>query len=162
MFERLEDVAAARRACRDVMRVAEVVYVTTLDDGGTPITRAVFNLRRAAQFPDLVGIFEEFGDDPVVLIGTNTASEKLRHLARDPRLNLYYCVPGSFQGVMLGGSADLVSDPATRRRLWQDGWERYYPQGVDDPDYTVLRLRPTRIRGWLDGHPFDFAIEVGS
>ncbi|NLL41735.1 MAG: hypothetical protein GX251_00150 [Firmicutes bacterium] len=28
--------------------------------------------------------------------------------------------------------------------LWVDGCEKYYPKGVDDPDYTVMKFTATR------------------
>ncbi|KUK27322.1 MAG: Uncharacterized protein XD60_0564 [Acetothermia bacterium 64_32] len=37
---------------------------------------------------------------------------------------------------MLGGEVEIVADPGIRNALWNAGWERYYPAGPDDPDYT--------------------------
>ena len=39
---------------------------------------------------------------------------------------------------------EILRDRASRERLWVDGSERYYPQGVGDPDYTVLRFTAER------------------
>jgi general stress protein 26 len=38
------------------------------------------------------------------------------------------------------GEVEILQDQASRERLWRDGYERYYPLGVNDPDYTVLRF----------------------
>lgn len=35
---------------------------------------------------------------------------------------------------------EVVTDEATRKKLWYDGSERYYPLGINDPDYSVLRF----------------------
>ena len=36
---------------------------------------------------------------------------------------------------------EVLQDAESRQRLWRDGYERYYPGGVDDPDYTDLRFK---------------------
>jgi len=149
------DLTAIRQACVRVMRVSEAVYVTTLDAEGSPVTRAMFNLRREEQFPSVAPVFEAHDEDLLVLLSTNTSSEKVRHLARDSRVSLYYCIPRTFHGVMLGGRVMPVPDLALKRALWQPGWEIYFPTGVEDPDFTLLSLRPTRLRGWLADRSFD-------
>ena len=55
---------------------------------------------------------------------------------------------------MLSGNIEIVQEQDIRHALWEDGWERYYPQGMDDPDYTVLRLQPGYMAGWLQGTKF--------
>jgi general stress protein 26 len=154
-FSTLTQQDEIRRACLDVMAVSQAVYVSTLDEDGAPFTRAMFNLRRRSQFPRLVSLFESHDRSLLVYLATNTSSEKVRHLRRDPRIALYYCIPETFHGVMLGGSAVFETALEVRRSIWQKGWELYYPNGVDDPDFTVLSLVPNRVRGWLAGRSFD-------
>ena len=86
--------------------------------------------------------FREHDEDLLVYLATNTSSRKVRQMQQNPAVAVYYCDPGTFRGVQLSGAVEMVSDSALKRRLWQDGWETYFPTGVDDPDYTVLRLRP--------------------
>lgn len=47
---------------------------------------------------------------------------------------------------MLGGEIEIITDSETKKALWQDGWEIYYPQGVCDQDYVLLCLRPNLAR----------------
>lgn len=42
---------------------------------------------------------------------------------------------------MLGGTE-------FKKKLWVEGWEKYYPQGYTDPDFTLLRLKPTCLKAW--------------
>jgi general stress protein 26 len=153
--------AEIRRACLDVMAVSPAVVVTTIDDDGSPSTRAMFNLRRRSQFPKLVPLFEPHAASLLVYLATNTSSDKVRQLRRDPRVSLYYCIPETFHGVMLGGSVVFEEGREVRRSIWQKGWELYYPAGVDDPDFTVLSLVPRRLRGWLAGRAFDTRVPAG-
>jgi general stress protein 26 len=41
---------------------------------------------------------------------------------------------------MLLGEIEILSDPKSRQRLWREACEMYYPLGVTDPDYSVLRF----------------------
>jgi general stress protein 26 len=151
--------SAIMDVCRNLMRESEVVVLTSLDDEGAPCARAVFNLRRETQFPGLRGVFSGEGDGLLVYVSTNTSSEKVRQVRRDPRVALYYCVPGTIHGVMLSGPAVVVADAAVKDRIWQPGWEMYYPEGRHDPDYAIVQLRVTRARGWFGGGPFDLRLE---
>jgi general stress protein 26 len=43
---------------------------------------------------------------------------------------------------MFAGDLEIVDDSGLRHAVWNEGWEKYYPQGPDDPDHTVLRMYP--------------------
>ena len=77
-----------------------------------------------------------------VWFSTNTSSEHVEQLKRDPRACVYFAewAREPWRGLTLGGRMEILRDRASRERLWEDGCERYYPKGVDDPDYTVLRF----------------------
>lgn len=159
MLPTLTDRHAVLQVCRDIMRESEVVYLTSLDEDGAPSTRAVFNLRREGQFPALRHLYAVEGDSLLVYITTNTSSEKVRQMRRDARIALYYCIPHTFHGAMLAGRAVEVTDEAAKDGIWQPGWEIYYPGGMHDPDYTIIRLDVARVRGWLgEGGPFDLRL----
>lgn len=127
-----------------LLESAEAAFVSTVDGEGWPQTRAMFNLRNRRQFPDFAPLFE--GGGFAVLFTTNTASPKVAAIRVNPKVAVYYCQAGDFQGLTLGGEMEIVSDPELRERLWRPQWEMYYPGGRDDPDHTILRLRPKLVR----------------
>lgn len=143
---------------RRLMRESEIVYLATNGLDGCPQIRAVFNLRNEEQFPALSFLNEE-ASDMTVTISTNTSSKKVKEIINDPRVSVYYCKPGEINGVQLSGEAEIVSDMDFKRKLWVDGWERYYPLGVEDPDYTILRMRPKLARGWATPRKFEAVLE---
>jgi general stress protein 26 len=59
---------------------------------------------------------------------------------------------------MLAGRIEMVTDPSLKEAIWQEGWERYYPQGREDPDYAVLSMYPERAEYYhrLDRAYFEF------
>ncbi len=131
----------AKQLSLALMETAEAAYVTTIDPDGFPQTRAMFNLR-GKQFPGLAALFKDHQSDFLVYFTTNTSSPKITHIKKNPKVAVYYCTVSEFRGLMLSGEMEIVTDRAEKEKVWQKGWEMYYPRGVHDPDHTVLRLRP--------------------
>jgi len=152
------DLEELKNASVELMETAPAVYLTTNGPGGYPHTRAMFNLRNREQFPGQVPLFAGHREDLLVYFSTNTSSKKLHQIRADPRVSVYYCSPGQFHGLMLSGDVEALDDSAVRHAIWNEGWERYYPGGPDDPDHTVLCLRPRRAIGWYKATRFEFEI----
>ena len=145
-----------KRICLELLKTAPAAYVTSIGADGYPYTRAMFNLRNVEQFPSQSAFLE--GQGFTILLSTNTSSLKVAQMEQNPRVSIYYCQPSHFQGLMLSGNIEIVQEQGIRHALWENGWERYYPQGMDDPDYTVLRLQPGFMEGWLQGTKFKLAL----
>lgn len=143
-----------KEMCLELLKTAPAAYVTSIGADGYPYTRAMFNLRNVKQFPNQSAFLN--GQGFTILLSTNTSSLKVTQMEQNPRVSIYYCQPSRFQGLMLSGNIEIVQEQDIRHALWEDGWERYYPQGMDDPDYTVLRLQPGFMEGWLQGTKFKF------
>jgi general stress protein 26 len=60
----------------------------------------------------------------------------------------YFCRPKEWRGLMLQGNIEIITEPTIKQSLWQDGWTMYYPTGVNDPEYTVLCLKPLLGKGY--------------
>ncbi len=73
-------------------------------------------------------------------ITTNKSAKRSTIIAHDPRSCLYFLDPQGFEGLMLVGEIVFHDDHATKQRMWRDGFDTYYPQGIDDPDYTVIEF----------------------
>ena len=73
-----------------------------------------------------------------IWLSTNTSSRRVQQLKKDNRACVYYIDEKEFKGLMLIGTIRILQDLKSRRMLWNDGDERYYPLGVEDPDYSVL------------------------
>ncbi|MDD2620785.1 MAG: pyridoxamine 5'-phosphate oxidase family protein [Syntrophomonadaceae bacterium] len=137
---------SAKDLARDLMEVAEAAYLTTMNSEGFPETRAMFNLRRKEQFPQLSALFQENRDNFLIYFTTNTSSRKIEQLRGNPNASVYYCWPGEWRGLNLVGNIEIVEDWDVKRSLWQDGWEMYYPGGFEDPGYAVIRMQPRFAR----------------
>ncbi len=63
----------------------------------------------------------------VIRFVTNPRSRKVRELARDPRVTLYYFDAKALRYVTIAGRARLVRDAAEKARLWYAEWTPFYP-----------------------------------
>ena len=143
----------ARRLSLELMEISKATYLTTIDPKGFPHTRAMTNLRNKDQKPHLISLFRDHQEDYLIIFSTNTSSTKVKQVKDNPKVSAYYSCPEKWQGVMFGGEIEIVSDVELKRAIWEDGMERYYPSGYDDPDHTILRLHPRMANGW-DGQKF--------
>ncbi|MGD9395341.1 MAG: pyridoxamine 5'-phosphate oxidase family protein [Candidatus Thorarchaeota archaeon] len=148
-----------REMCLDLVETGWPAYLTTVDEKGFPQTRAMFNLQNKERFPKLIPLFEKHRENYTIIFSTNTSSTKIEDIKSRPAASVYFCKPEIWQGVMFGGELEIVEDSELKKKMWHDGWERYYPQGYDDPDHTVLRLVPTIAKGWTGSSTF--RLELG-
>jgi len=80
-----------------------------------------------------------------IWFSTNASSKRVEQIKKNPKACVYFVDSNEFKGLMLVGSMAILQDKSSRQRLWREGFERYYPSGVDDPDYSVLCF--TGLRG---------------
>jgi Uncharacterized stress protein (general stress protein 26) len=131
-----------------MMERSSFVDLTTIDSSGFPSTRAMLNLRNKEQYPHLVTIYSEEKNPLTVYMTTNTSSEKIREITANGKACLYFCEAGLFYGILLQGVVEHMTNKEFRKRVWQKGWEIYYPKG--DEDYSVLRFIPNKLKSYSD------------
>ena len=74
------------------------------------------------------------------LISTNTSSSHIRSLKKNDDVCIYFSDDATFEGICLYGKAILHFEKEFRQLLWNEGDEKYYPKGVEDPDYCILEI----------------------
>jgi general stress protein 26 len=116
---------------------AAVSLISSIDDDGFPATKAMLPPRMRE------GIRHIF-------FTTNTSSMRVGHYVKNPKACVYFFNSRFFRGVMLTGTMEVLRDDASKRMIWKDGDEMYYPRGVTDPDYCVLKF--TSLRGRYYGN----------
>jgi len=90
---------------------------------------------------------------------TNTSSMRVAQYRENPLACIYFCDRRFFRGAMLKGRMEVLEDAASREMIWQTDDRLYYPLGVDDPDYCVLRFTAESGRYYSNFHSEDFAVE---
>lgn len=94
----------------------------------------------------------------VFFLTTNTSSLRVAQFRENSKACLYFCDRRFFRGVMLRGTVEVLEDDETKRRIWREGDSKYYPGGVTDPDYCVLRFMARDGRFYSSFHSEDFTV----
>lgn len=121
-------------------------FIGSVDENGFPQIRAMLRPRKRE------GIRR-------IYFSTNTPTNKVRHFRENPKACVYFCDPAGFRGALLIGTMEVLDAQAYKDMLWQTGDELYYPLGVTDPDYCVLRFTAESGRIYGDFHSTDFSVE---
>lgn len=116
----------AIRKSLELVENSKIAFLGTNGDAGYPQIKAML-------VPDHEGLKR-------IWFSTNTSSRRVGQLRRGPKACVYFVDFAVWQGLMLVGTMEILQDMDLRRRLWHPGDEQYYPQGLEDPDYTVLRF----------------------
>ena len=122
-----------------------VSFISSIDAAGFPNTKAMLPPRKRE------GI-------RVFYFTTNTSSMRIPQYRENPNACIYFCDKRFFRGVMLKGAMEVIEDSAIKEIIWQDGDTVYYPKGVTDPDYCVLKLTAIQGRYYSNFKSEDFNI----
>ncbi|MFX1496061.1 MAG: pyridoxamine 5'-phosphate oxidase family protein [Promethearchaeota archaeon] len=152
------DLDEVKRSCIELIENSLVAYFSTIDSEGFPITRALLNTRYKERYPEFSEFYDDLEDKYVIYFSTNTSSSKISHIKENPKVAVYFCDTEQFKGVMFGGEADIVEDMELKRQFWLERSIRYYPKGLEDPDYTILRFRPNEGRFYYNLNQVEFKI----
>jgi general stress protein 26 len=107
-----------------------VSYIASISEDGFPNIKAMLAPRKR------IGIKEFY-------FTTNTSSMRAAQYRKNPNASIYFCDKRFFRGVMLVGSMEVLEDSENKEMIWREGDTMYYPLGVTDPDYCVLKFAAT-------------------
>jgi len=117
----------AEKTIGDIIDKSTVTIISSVDEDGFPNTKAMLPPRKRT------GIRE-------VYLTTNTSSMRVKHYQENPKACVYFYDKRFFRGCMLKGKMEVLKDAPSKKMIWNDGDEMYYPGGVTDPDYCVLKF----------------------
>ena len=89
---------------------------------------------------------------------TNTSSMRVCQFRQNPKGSVYFFNGATFKGVLFTGLFEVLTDPASKERIWRDGDDLYYPKGVTDPDYCVLHFTADEGRLYENFHSESFSV----
>jgi len=123
-----------------------VSFIGSVDDEGFPNTKAMLPPRKR----EGIRVFH---------FTTNASSMRVGQYRENFRACIYFCDRRYFRGVMLKGTVEVLEDPVSREMIWREGDALYYPKGVTDPDYCVLKFTARSGRYYSDFHSENFDVE---
>ena len=111
-------------------------------------------------FPNLKAMLKPRENDglKVFYFTTNTSSMRVKQYLKNPKASIYFYDTRFFKGLMLKGTMEVLQDQTIRDRIWREGDETYYPLGVTDPDYCVLKFTADKGRMYESFKSYDFKV----
>lgn len=123
-----------------------VSMIGSVDENGFPNMKAMLPPRKRK------GIKE-------IYFTTNTSSMRVKQYRENPKASVYFFDKRFFRGVMLKGTMEMLTDPESKAEIWREGDEMYYPAGVTDPDYCVLKFTAQNGRYYSHFKSEDFSVD---
>lgn len=118
----------------DLIRNIEVAMLTTIRPDGSIHSRPM--MTQEADFTGELWFF------------ARRSSSKIQDIAHDQDVNLAYADPGKQQYVSLYGKAQVVENADRARELWSDKYQVWFPEGPEDPDLVLLKVRAISAEYW--------------
>lgn len=131
----------------EFIRKQKTSFIASVDEDGFPNCKAMYSPRKI--------------DGDCFYFSTNLSSMRTQQFMKNPRASIYFYQRGRFryEGLMLIGTMEVLQDQAVKEEIWQFGDTMYYPRGVTDPDYCVLKFTAEKGRHYCDLKTESFRME---
>ena len=132
----------------EFIRRQKVAFICSVDEEGFPNVKAMLKPRK------IEGLRQFY-------FSTNTSSMRVQQYRNNPKACIYLYHKGliRYEGLMLKGEMEVLTDPETKEMIWRRGDTLFYKGGVTDPDYCVLRFSAESGRFYCDLKTESFSIE---
>ena len=136
----------AEQTIGNLIDKSAVSLIGSVDDAGFPNTKAMLPPRKREGIKCLY-------------FTTNTSSLRVKQYTANHKACVYFFDKRFYRGVMLKGDMAVLQDAKTKKMIWRDGDELYYPKGVTDPDYCALKFTAHSGRYYSDFKSEDFKVD---
>jgi general stress protein 26 len=83
---------------------------------------------------------------------SRSTSNKNAEIKNDNRVQLFYSNPGSAEFLNVSGKASILIDPVKAKELWSAWAKTWFPDGVNDPELTLIKVDPQEVYYWDTKH----------
>lgn len=117
----------------------KVSFIGSVDEAGFPNIKTMLKPRQHN------GLKEFY-------FSTNSSAMRTGQYLQNPNAGIYFYRKGliKYEGVMLVGKMEVLTDQETKDKLWQKGDTLFYKGGKTDPDYCVLKFTAEKGRYYCD------------
>jgi general stress protein 26 len=77
-------------------------------------------------------------------------SKKAAEISANPKVTLFFSQPESLDYACVFGKAEIVEDPETKQRFWNDDWLKYWKNGPEDNNYVLIKVLPEKGEFFLN------------
>ena len=116
----------------------KTAFVASVDEEGFPNIKAMFMPRKI--------------EGNCFYFSTNTSSMRAQQFLKNEKASIYFYQRSRYryEGLMLTGKMEVLQDPEIKKEIWRSGDTMFHKQGVDDPDYCVLKFTAEKGRHYCD------------
>lgn len=130
-FREVNPMDATRQKLWQIVDACETAALITTGLDGFPQARTMECLR--------LPLVEE------IWFCTDVDEQKLKEIQKEPRVGVFFSLPDKSWAVV-GGTAEVVTDPDLKKRFWREEWGKYFPGGYSIPGYVLIRIVPVAAR----------------
>lgn len=87
--------------------------------------------------------------DYTIYFFTSRDSGKIDDIQADRSVNLSYADKDNQNFLSISGTAKMVDDRQKMEELWQPYMKAWYPDGLETPELTLLRVTPDKAEYWV-------------
>ena len=110
----------------------QIGMLTTVDEQGHFVSRPM--AQQEVEFDGDLWFFAERN------------SRKIRHISANPRVGVTLSSGATW--ISLNGTAEMVTDTAKARELWNSVVEAWMPQGPEDPNTVLIKFHADSAEYW--------------
>ncbi|MBP2642522.1 MAG: pyridoxamine 5-phosphate oxidase-related FMN-binding protein [Firmicutes bacterium] len=136
----------AEKTVGNLIEKVGVSFIGSIDNEGFPNMKAMLPPRKRE------GI-------KYIYFTTNTSSMRVSQYRENSNASVYFFDKRFFRGVMLKGTMEVLEDIDSKEMIWCEGDTMYYPLGVTDPDYCVLKFTAIKGRYYSNFKSEDFDVD---
>lgn len=101
-------------------------YVASISEEGIPYVRAM--------------LIEKVDGLKEIWLSTAANSKKIEHYAQNSNASVYFADIANYQGLLLTGRIQIDPSKELRKEFWKSYYSSYYPGGINDSQYTILKF----------------------
>ncbi len=91
---------------------------------------------------------QDVDDDGTIWFFSDSSSNKDMDIRSDSRVQLFYANTSSYSYLSLYGQAEELKDDEKAKELWEPILKTWFPNGPDDPNLMLIRVRPESGYYW--------------
>lgn len=130
---------------KEFLDSVDITIMSSINSLGYPISRALLEPRKIKW----INIF---------YFSTNTSSNKIEEYKNNPKACLYFFNKNKFEWLSITWEMEIINDIETKKLIWKEWDELYYPKWINDEDYTVLKFTWKEYRFYSNFNTQDFIL----
>ncbi|MEO6579108.1 MAG: pyridoxamine 5'-phosphate oxidase family protein [Candidatus Limnocylindria bacterium] len=88
-------------------------------------------------------------------------SRKVREIEADAHVELAFIDTPNGTWINVEGEAEIVRGEVERKRdLWLDDLDRWFPEGPEDPNVVLIKVRARHIDAWAGEADYSFDVDA--